>query len=283
MNPVCAIIVEDDPLMRRGLELKLRADPEIEVIACCGNGQSAVDQIREFRPDLVFLDVHMPQMDGFEVVEELEASERPQIIFISGHEEHALRAFDVSAVDYLLKPFTADRFATAVSRAKNAIRRVRAGFLVDQVEQLLEHAKELQLSAPTQSYREPVSASADQIVLKSGGVLHFTKVAEVIWIEAQGDFVKVQTGSTMQMVRETLQSLELKLDPSKFLRIHRSFLVNLDHVSRVKTALYGDYSVYMSDGTKLRLSRNYRGKLKALTNRALSWRATKEDNSFKKP
>src|SRR5687767_9191985 len=136
MNTFCTIIVEDEPILRRGLELKLLADPEIEVVACCDNGQSAVDQIREFRPDLVFIDVQIPRLSAFEVLEQLDPTERPQVIFISGHEEHAVRAFDVSAIDYLLKPFTAERFAIAVGRAKDAIRKLRTGFLSEQVEQL---------------------------------------------------------------------------------------------------------------------------------------------------
>jgi len=271
MNTISAIVVDDEPLGRKGLELMLRADPEIRVVASCSNGQIAVDRIRELRPDVAFLDVQMPQLNGFEVLEELEPTERPYVVFVSGREQHAVRAFEVSAVDYLLKPFNGARFATAVGRAKAAVRKERSGALTEQVEQLLQFAKELESAAHRKPASEAVpTSSVEQLVLKAGGALLFVKPADIVWIEAQGDFVKVQTGSKNHLARETLQNLELKLDAAKFLRIHRSFLVNLDHVDRVETAHYGDYTVYMSDGMKLRLSRNYRAKLKAIVSRGAS-------------
>jgi two-component system, LytTR family, response regulator len=236
MNTFSAIVVDDEPLIRKGLELMLRADPEVRVVASCSNGRIAVDRIRELRPDVAFLDVQMPHLDGFDVLQELDPAERPQVVFVSGREQHAVRAFEVSAVDYLLKPFNQGRFATALGRAKAAVRKLRAGLLTQQVEQLLQYAKELDATAHPKVPAEVSPGSAEQLVLKAGGALVFMKPADVVWIEAQGDFVKVQAGSKAQLVRETLQNLELKLDSSKFLRIHRSFLVNLDHVARVETA-----------------------------------------------
>ena len=268
MNTISAIVVDDDPLTRNGLELLLQADPEIRVVASCSNGRMAVDQIRELNPDVAFLDVRMPLMDGFQVMEALAPAERPQVVFVSGREQYAVRAFEVSAVDYLLKPFNQARLAMAVGRAKAAVRQQRSGQLTEQVEQLLQYAKELEAPFRPRGVSETALGSTEQLVLKAGSALLFMKPAEVVWVEAQGDFVKVQTGSKTQLVRETLQNVELMLDPAKFLRIHRSFLVNLDHVDRVESAHYGDYSVFMSDGTKLRLSRNYRAKLKALVHKA---------------
>lgn len=269
MNTVSTIIVDDEPLGRKGLELMLRADPEIRVVASCSNGQMAVDRIRELRPEVAFLDVQMPQLNGFEVLEELDPTERPHVVFISGREQHAVRAFEVSAVDYLLKPFNGVRLARAVERAKAAVRNTRSGVLSRQLTRLLEYAKEIESTTPLKllARKVPSTISVEQLVLKVGGALLFVKPADIVWIEAQGDFVKVQAGEKNHLARETLQNLELKLDASKFLRIHRSFLVNLDHVDRVETAHYGDYSVYMSDGTKLRLSRNYRARLNALVSR----------------
>lgn len=267
VNPVNVIVVEDEALTRKGLELMLRADPEIRLVDSCADGQRALDRIREFRPELAFMDIQLPHMDGFELLEALDPSERPLVVFVTGNERYALRAFEVSAVDYLLKPFAAARFETALTRGKDAVMKARAGFLSLQVEELLHYAKDLDASGMPKIARESNIEQPRQLVLKANGALHFTKSSDVIWIEAQGDFVKVQTGSKTRLVRETLQNLELKLDASKFLRIHRSFIVNLDHVDRVETANYGDYSVYMSDGAKLRLSRNYRAKLKALITR----------------
>jgi two-component system LytT family response regulator len=260
--------VDDEPSDRNALEVMLQADPEIQLVASCLDGRSAVTYIRKHRPDLVFLDVQMPHLDGFEVLNELDAAELPQVVFLSGGEEDAVRAFDVSAVDYLVKPVPAARLEAAIAKAKVAVRRQREGSLTDQLERLLRSAREWEGKAPNAG-RNGRSESADHLVLKGSGALHFIKTSDVVWIEAQRDLVKVQTSTKVQLARETMQSLEQKLDAAKFLRIHRSFLVNLDHVERVEPALYGDYSVFMSDGSKLRLSRSYRAKLNALVDRPL--------------
>ncbi|HVU23966.1 MAG TPA: LytTR family DNA-binding domain-containing protein [Opitutus sp.] len=275
MRRIRTLIVDDEPLARDGLTLIAERDPEVEVIGTCADGRHAVESIRATRPDLVFLDVQMPQLDGFEVLAALPPVERPVVVFVTAYEQHAIRAFEINAIDYLLKPFTDARFAAALGRAKREVRRGRTRDLTRKVEKLLEYARELDAAGEPQPGAMANSGSlaavapeySDRIVLKADGALHFIKTRDVIWIEAQGDFVKVQTAGKTQLVRETLQSMERKLDAAKFLRIHRSFLVNLEHVRRVETALYGDYSVFMSDGTKLRLSRNYRAKLKAVMKR----------------
>lgn len=269
MKKISTLIVDDEPLAREGLETVLKPDPELDVIGVCGDGQTAVDVIRARRPDLVFLDVQMPKRDGFGVLAELKPEERPFVIFVTAYDHHAIRAFEVNAVDYLLKPFGDARISAALSRAKNEIRKQRTASLTQQVEQLLGTVRELasdptQGDVPSSPPKVQTSDEADRIVLKADGALHFIKTRDIIWIEAQGDFVKVQTLGKTQLVRETMQSMEEKLDATKFLRIHRSFIVNLEHVRKVEVALYGDYSVSMVDGSKLRLSRNYRSKLKAL-------------------
>lgn len=263
MTTYRTVIVDDDPGIRKGIEAILRIDPEIDVIAHCGDGRSAVNHIRELRPELVFLDVQMPELDAFEVIAELNQAERPQVILITAHERHAVKAFELSVADFLLKPFTSERLIGAIKKAKDAILRERAGGLAKQVEQLLQTVRVLENISPAGQTRIATDRR-DQLVLKVDGVLHFIKTADVLWIEAQGDFVKVQTREEAKLVRDTLQHIEQRLDGSRFLRTHRSFLVNLEHVSRVETALYGDYTVHMNDGTKLRLSRSYRTKLKQL-------------------
>jgi two-component system LytT family response regulator len=265
MKKIRTLIVDDEPLAREGLATLLEHDAEIEIIGNCADGQSALDAIRARSPDLVFLDVQMPKRDGFGVLTELKPAERPVVVFATAYDQHAIRAFEFCAVDYLLKPFSDARFAAALSRAKEEIRKARTSNLSQQVEQLLNHVRELENGAAgLGTAAAPAPDYADRIVLKADGALHFIKTRDVIWIEAQGDFVKVQTQGKTQLVRETLQSMERKLDAAKFLRTHRSFLVNLEHVRKVEVALYGDYVVFMSDGSKLRLSRNYRSKLKAL-------------------
>jgi len=268
MKKIRTLIVDDEPLAREGLETILKSDPEIEVIGTSADGQSALEAIRTRAPDLVFLEIQMPKRDGFGVLGELKPAERPVVVFVTAYDQHAIRAFEVSAVDYLLKPYSDSRFAAALARAKEEIRKSRTSNLSGQIENLLAQVREISAKPANLATAEtPASPSpdyADRIVLKADGALHFIKTRDVIWIEAQGDFVKVQTQGKTQLVRETLQSMERKLDAAKFLRTHRSFLVNLEHVRKVEVALYGDYVVHMSDGSKLRLSRNYRSKLKAL-------------------
>ena len=265
MKKIRVLIVDDEPLAREGVETMLADDPEIEVVGRCADGQSALAAIRAQKPDLVFLDVQMPKRDGFDVLAELKAAERPRIIFVTAYDQYAVRAFEFYAIDYLLKPFQDARFAAALARAKAEIRQADTDDLGRRVDQLLAHVGGLSrgrgrdTAAPAIATERP-----DHLVVKAGGDLHFLKTQEIIWVEAQGDFVKVQTTGQSRLVRETMQNFQSKLDATRFIRTHRSFLVNVDHVRQVTPALYGDYAIIMSDGTKLRLSRNYREKLQAL-------------------
>jgi two-component system LytT family response regulator len=269
MTKIRTLVIDDEPLAREGIIAMLARDSEIELIGTCADGQSALTTIRAQRPDLVFLDIQMPKRDGFEVLAELKREELPQVIFVTAYDKYAIQAFDVCAIDYLLKPFRDARFAAALVKAKGEIRRTRAVGLGEKVEELLGYVKSLTRTGtpPAASPALPPSEVADRVVLKTGSDLHFINPADIIWVESQADFVKVHTVGAAQLVRETLQSLEKRVDPTRFLRIHRSSLVNLDHVRKVTPALYGDYTVLMSDDTKLRLSRKNRAKLKQLISR----------------
>lgn len=262
-NKIRTLIVDDEPLAREGIQTLLARDPEVEVIGTCADGQTAIQAIRTKHPDLVFMDVQMPKRDGFEVLAELKREERPQVIFVTAYDQYAIQAFEAHAIDYLLKPFRDARFAEALARAKDEIRKVRYLDMGKKLEELLSSLPPAVRHEPAMPPVPPVE-HADRVVLKTGSDLHFIKPADIIWVESQADFVKVHTTGVAQLVRETLQSLEQRLDAAKFLRIHRSSLVNLDHVKKVTPALYGDYTVLMSDDTKLRLSRRNREKLKQL-------------------
>ncbi len=266
------LVVDDEPLARDGIMTLLAQDPDIEILGSCGDGQSALTAIRAQRPDLVFLDIQMPKKDGFEVLADLKRDERPTVVFITAYDKYAIRAFELCALDYLLKPFRDARFFSALSRAKKEIRQARATDLGQKVDQLLGHMRALNPGAAPVAPAAVASPgeSSDRVVLKTGSDIHFVRAADIIWVESQADFIKVHTTGPAQLVRETLQSLEERLDPTKFLRIHRSSLVNLEHVRKVTPALYGDYTVLMSDDTKLRLSRKNRGKLKQLIARLSS-------------
>lgn len=268
MKRIRALVADDEPLARDGLAAMLAADPEIELVATCADGMSAIQSIRRWRPELAFLDVQMPKRDGFQVLAELAPADRPVVVFATAFDQHAIRAFEFAAIDYLLKPFSDARFATALQRAKAEVRKAQTTDLDQRVEQLLHFVREL-AGEPVHAAGTPAADGtgaeyAERIVLKTGADLHFIKTKDVVWVEAQGDFVKVHLTGQAQLVRETLQAIEQKLEPRKFVRIHRSFIVNLEHVRKVTPALYGDYVVLMSDGAKLRLSRNYRGKFKDL-------------------
>ena len=260
------LIVDDEPLARAGLVLMLERDPEVDLVGQCADGAAALQAIRRDHPDLVFLDVQMPKRDGFEVLADLAPAERPIIVFVTAYDQYAIRAFEACAIDYLLKPFPDARFYQALGRAKATLASARTADVSARVEALLAHVRAL-TGAPPSPAAGPVPEYADRIVVKSSGDLHFVKTSDVLWLEAQGDFVKVQTIDQTQLVRETLQAMERKLDGSRFIRIHRSFVVNVEHIKRVAPALYGDHTVFMSDGSKLRLSRSYRHQLKAITRR----------------
>ncbi|MEO6004175.1 MAG: LytTR family DNA-binding domain-containing protein [Opitutus sp.] len=220
------------------------------------------EQVADSAPDLIIMDVRTPEFDGFEVLDRIASMARPAVIFIASDGESAVRAFAVGAVDYVVRPFSDARIDMALQRAKRTVQQTRVGHLTSQVAQLLTFAR--QLETATEPREGARTVSTGHLVLKAEGAHHFIKTSDVIWIEAQGDFVKVQTSDKVQLVRETLHGLGRRLDRSQFLRIHRSFVVNLDHITRVEAVLYGDYAVYMSDGSKLRLSRTYRARLDAI-------------------
>lgn len=269
MKKIRTLVVDDELLARDGILAMLENDPEIDVIGTCADGQSATAEIRARQPDLVFLDVQMPKRDGFGVLNELKAGERPAVVFVTAYDQYAIRAFDVCAIDYVLKPFRDARFASALARAKAGIRQAREGELGRQLEQLLEHLRAPQTPQGRRAGEPEATAGEkeDRVVLKSGSDLHLVRPADIIWVESQADFINVHTTGGAQLVRETLQNFEQRVPADRFLRIHRSSLVNVDHVKKVTPALYGDYTVLMADGTTLRLSRNNRAKLKQLVGR----------------
>lgn len=257
------IIVDDEALAREGLGLLLSADPEVELIGQYADGAAAQDAIRRDRPDMVFLDIQMPKLDGFQVLKGIPPDERPIVVFVTAYDQYAIGAFEAAAIDYLLKPFSDHRFRQALARAKADLQKTRALHLDRRFDELLARVADLQPRESAPATSAPAE-DADRMVVKSEGDLHFIKTRDIVWIEAQGDFVKVQTTNQSQLVRETLQSMEQKLDASRFLRIHRSFLVNVDHIKRVAPTAGGEYTVHLSDGAKLKLGRNYRSALKAL-------------------
>jgi two-component system LytT family response regulator len=245
-----AVIVDDEPIARNGLRALLKDDPDIQVIGECGNGVDAVSTIRREWPDLVFLDVQMPDLDGFGVLERLEPDQLPAIVFVTAYDQYAIRAFEVNAVDYLLKPFERGRFTDSLARAKRYIRQDRVGLLSERVLALLRH---LSAGAPDSSrlYR------ADRVLIKDRGRVAFVQQADIDWIEVQGNYVRLAAGEASYLTRDTLAAMLEKLDAGRFLRISRSHAVNVEKVTELQPLANGRYMFTLVDGTQLESSRRY--------------------------
>lgn len=261
--PLRAIVVDDEPAARRGVRLLLEQEPDVLVVAEAGDGDDAVEVIRREKPDLVFLDVQMPGCDGFEVLRRLAPEPAPAVVFITAYDEHALRAFEVNAVDYLLKPYEDDRFHAAVARARDEILRQRADLVNARLMQLLNFLQS-SASAPAVADR-----GDDRILVKSSGEIFFLKADEIDWIEAEGDYMKFHVAGRTHLMRETMARLEARLNPKRFVRIHRSTIVNIDRLRKLSPSFAGEYVVVLHDGTKLRLSRGYHERIATLLKQAL--------------
>ncbi len=246
------LIVDDEPLARERIRALLAADSEVEILGECASGEDAVRAIRDHRPDLVFLDVQMPGMDGFETLAAA-AAERtgamPAVIFVTAYDEHALRAFEVHAQDYLLKPFDGARFATALERAKRD--RARGGDVTARLTDLLAD-------------QERTRRTMRRLVINSSGRVLFLGVSEIDWIESAGNYVRIHAGAEAHLYRETLRDLEAKLDPEEFLRIHRSTIVRIERIRELRPWFHGAFVVVLRDGTELQSSRGFSVKLRAL-------------------
>jgi two-component system LytT family response regulator len=242
------LIVDDEPLARQRLRRLLEADPDIVLLGESGDGQQAVADLRQLRPDLVFLDVQMPVLDGFGVLQALGDTPLPAVIFVTAHDRYALKAFEVHALDYLLKPFDKTRFAAALERAKAQVRQGSALALNERLQELLQ-AIPGRRNGP------------ERLMIKSGGRIYFVRLDDVDWIEAAGNYVRLHVGKEDHLLREPLTALEKKLDPGRFVRIHRSTIVNLERIRELQPAFHGEYIMILQDGTELTVSRSCRDKL----------------------
>jgi two-component system LytT family response regulator len=245
-----ALVVDDEPLAREGLRLLLAADPEVATVHEARDGREAVAAIRDRRPDLVFLDVQMPEMDGFAVVGAVGAERMPAVVFVTAHDRYAIQAFEVSALDYLLKPVTGERFAQALARAKarlqapgaEANRQIR--YLLETIAQPRRYLKRL--------------------AVRAEGRTVFVEVADVDWIEAAENYVKLHAGRTGHLLQVAMATLERSLDPEVFLRVHRSAIVNVSRIQALEPLLHGEYAITLASGARLRSGRTYRDRLAAL-------------------
>jgi two-component system LytT family response regulator len=255
MDRIRTIIVDDEPLGRSRIASLLEDEDDIEIIAECGDGIEALRVIGESSPHLLFLDVQIPEITGFELLDSLDRFDPPVVIFVTAHDEFALRAFDVHALDYLLKPFDDDRFYQALDRARAHLRDHDAAALRRRLRDFLHDTNDLQERvADGDSQRRHLT----RIVVKEGDRILFLKVDDVDWIEAADYYAKIHVGTSTYLIRETLANLEEQLDPERFVRIHRSTIVNLDRVQEMQPWFHGAFVVLLVDGTELRLSRSRR-------------------------
>jgi two-component system LytT family response regulator len=260
MEQIRTIIVDDEPLGRSRIASLLEDEQDIEIVAQCGDGVEALRVIQESTPDLLFLDVQIPEITGFELLDSLDRFDPPIVIFVTAHDEFALRAFDVHALDYLLKPFDDERFHEALNRARAHLRDKDAANLRRRLRDFLHETHDLGRSEPTTNYS---TRRLTRIVVKEGDRILFLKVDDVDWIEAADYYAKIHVGTSTYLIRETLANLEMQLDPERFIRIHRSTIVNLDRVQEMQPWFHGAFVVILVDGTELRLSRSRREHLQS--------------------
>jgi two-component system LytT family response regulator len=255
-NRIRTLIVDDEPLARDRLRSLLEREAGLELIGECGDGKEALEVIRRERPDLVFLDIQMPELDGFDLLAELGPGESPAIVFVTAYDQFAIKAFEVHALDYLLKPFDDERCAAAVGRARWWL-------------QQKGRSEEFQakLSALLEDMR-PEHAPADRLAVRSSGRVVLVRIPEIDWIEAADNYVNLHVAAQSHLLRETMNSLEQRLPPNQFVRISRSTIVNLDRIKELQPLFHGEYAVILRDGTRVTLSRGYREKLGVLLGRA---------------
>jgi two-component system LytT family response regulator len=260
--PLRALVVDDEPLARRGLKLRLADVADIEIVGECHNGREALASIARHTPDLVFLDIQMPGLDGFDVVRELQSDSMPLIVFVTAFDRYAINAFEVHAVDYLLKPVEQPRLEEAVRRARSMVDATKAldhkarlmnlivsmtGHSESTIESLAEHRGE---------HRYPA-----RLTIRDGTNVAIVQVRDIEWIDAAGDYMCIHVGHTTHVMRVTMKQLEALLDPASFLRVHRSTLINAEHVVGLAAHDNGEFFVTLSQGARLKVSRGYRDRV----------------------
>lgn len=249
------LVVDDEPLARERLRTLLDADPEVEIVGEAADGRGAVEAVRELAPDLVFLDVQMPLLDGFDVVDAVGAAAMPLVVFVTAYDEYAIRAFDVHALDYLLKPFDRPRFEQALERAKQQLATGGRGeTLAGQLRALLADARSASGAVD----------ETDRLVVRSHGRITFVPVRELDWIEAAGNYARLHAGQQTHLMRETMTGLAGRLPDGEFIRISRSAIVRVDRIRELKRLTHGEYEIVLGDDTRVKSSRGYSDRLEEL-------------------
>jgi two-component system LytT family response regulator len=254
MPKINVLIVDDEPLAREGIKQLLKEETDINVVGECGDGFAAIELVKKHFPDLIFLDIEMPEMDGFEILQELPLDHNPAVIFVTAFNQYAVDAFTVNALDYLLKPIDPERFRIALEKARTNLRLHATTEINEKFYNLIRMLK---------AKEEP----SKRLLIKTSKRIFFVEMKEIDWIEAAGDYVWVHTRGEKYIIRETMNDMERNLDPSCFIRIHRSTIVNIDRIKELQPHYRGDYVVMLRNGIKLTLGRTYREKVLSSLNK----------------
>lgn len=245
MEKIRTVIVDDEPLARERVRTLLAREPDFDIVAECPDGANAIEAIESLQPDIVFLDVQMPEVDGFDVLMSVSPEKHPLVIFVTAYDRYAVKAFEVHALDYILKPFDKERFAAALLRARSQLAKYKKG---DFRRQFARMIGDLQSKGK----------SPDRLLIKSGGRILFLQIEEIDWVEAAGNYVRIHAGTKDYLMRETMNVMVNRLSAFRFVRIHRSTVVNLDRIAEMQPIFNGDFVIILHDGQELKLSRNYR-------------------------
>ena len=269
-KPIRVLLVDDEPLARQRVEDLLRAEEGVEIVASVDNGTAAIDAVRALHPDLVFLDVQMPGKTGLDVVREIGADEMPATIFVTAYDRYALQAFDLAAVDYLVKPFDDERFEQAFRRARRHVELEEMGELRERLLAVLDGGSRAPAAAPAPGAGDGAAAAAsspaptarggspylERIAVEMRGKVRVVPVSQIEYITASGPYVELHTSERAYLIREAIHTLEERLDPDRFLRIHRSIIVRVDLIDTFHRGAGGDYEVQLKSGARLRVSRS---------------------------
>jgi two-component system LytT family response regulator len=257
VTKIRTLVVDDEPMARERILGLLAQESDVEVVGQCSDGRQAISAIQQLSPELVFLDVQMPALDGFGVIRQVGADRMPMVVFVTAYDEYALQAFEVHALDYLLKPFGRDRLQQCLDHARHQRDRHRAGELGKS------------LLALVQDFKPDQQKKQDRLVVKSGGRVFFVRTEDIDWIEAAGNYVRLHMKDQSHLFRETMNQMEARLDPQRFFRIHRSRIVNTERIKELQPWFNGEYVVVLHNGAQLRLSRSYREKLEERLGKSL--------------
>lgn len=259
--PIRTLLVDDEEIARRGLRVRLERAKDIEIVGECQNGAEAIASINLLSPDLVFLDVQMPELSGFDVLRAVQPKAMPHVVFVTAFDEYAVRAFEVHALDYLLKPIDDERLAAALRHVREVMLGTRGGAYARQFAEAIASLTRTSASPPDQ-------LGSDRLAIPAGDRVMIIRLADIDWIQASDNYVSIHVGKKTWLLRETISALEQRLTPKGFARIHRSTIVNAQRVTELQSQPNGEFAVVLTDGTTLRMSKSYRAALDQLVGNA---------------